>query len=443
LTAPDWLVVKKINEVAIPREKFTIDMERWPKIARERIIKFVNKQRWFPAEGINRSSYEKEIYDEYAGHGLLRIVAAEDPRVRGWLIEQEGDLFEWRFLKSRSLEIKLEVARYLFGYEKVISPRELWNKFDIEEPCFKEFKMASRRNNSIGVHFTCTPKMVGNRSALLKEGWVIAPIDNFTGSVKRAFEALLRERIKETGESLDRITRASIAEPIKELREELGRVIHRVGTMSDRIALGDYRLYTRQSLFPQCMLDLYNEVMNRGHITHQERLQLGLFLKNIGMSVEEQLLFWYERAVDNIGLTYEQFVSGPAGYQIRYMYGLEGGGTDYSAHKCESIQNNAYCTFLHQSVQQIDESLRREFKNPSNKQQELITQLLRKVVDKKPSEACAIMFQLRYNRYARPIRHPINYLQYAAKTLKLIKEEKEEEKGGKERPAPSKKGVQK
>jgi len=438
LTAPDWLVVKKINEVAIPREKFQIDMERWPKIARERIIQLVNKKRWFPAEGVNKTNYEREIYDEFAGHGLLRIVAAEDPRVRGWLVEQEGDLFEWRFLKAKSLEIKLEVARYLFGEEKVIGPRELWNRFNINEPCFKEFKMASRRDSSVGVHFTCTPKMVGNRSALLKEGFVIAPIDNFAGSLKRAFEALLRQRIKETGEAIDRVTRNSITEPIQKLREELGKVIHRAGSLSDRISIGDYRLYTRQSLFPQCMLDLYNEVMSRGHITHQERLQLGLFLKNIGMSVEEQLLFWYERAVDNIGLTYEQFAGGPAGYQIRYMYGLEGGGTDYSAHKCASIQDNGYCTFLHQSVQHIDESLRKEFKNPSRKQQELISFLLRKVVDKKPCEACAVMFQLRYNRFARPIRHPISYLQYAARTLKLIKEEEKNEEKEAEKQAKEK-----
>ena len=62
LNAPDWIVIKRISEVSIPREKFQIDMETWPTIARERITKFVNKQRWFPAEGVNRGNYNQEKF---------------------------------------------------------------------------------------------------------------------------------------------------------------------------------------------------------------------------------------------------------------------------------------------------------------------------------------------------------------------------------------------
>ncbi|MHA1212901.1 MAG: hypothetical protein ACTSSH_10615 [Candidatus Heimdallarchaeota archaeon] len=377
---PDWIVVKRINEVSVPREEMQIDMENWPTIARERVNKFVHKRRWFPAEGANRGNYNKEIYEEFAGHGLLRIVAAENPRVQGWLIEQEGDLFEWRFSKSKTTETKLEVAKYIFGEDKVIGPHELWSQFNINERDFKEFKMGTKRSGSIGVHFTCVPKLVSNRSALVKNGWVIGLINDFAGGVKIAFERKLRTRIRESKESIDRIARSSIQKPVAELKEELSKVIHTMSSGSDRIALSNFRLFTRQSVFPQCMLDLYNEIMKQGHINHDERLQLGLFLKNIGMSVDEQLQFWYDRAVDNIGLTYDQFASGAPGYQIKYMYGLVGGRTDYSAHKCSSIQDDSYCAFLHQPVKTIEENVRKEIKNPSASQEELIRKLLRMVV---------------------------------------------------------------
>jgi len=428
LSAPDWVITKRIREVSIPQEYFQIDMEDWPRIARERIKKFVQKQQWYPGEGVNRANYEKEIYEEFAGHGLLRLVAAEDPRVQGWLIEQEGDLFDWRFQKAKTTEIKIEVAKYLFGERNIIAPRDLWSKFDIEKHPFKEFKMKARRSGSMAVHFTCVPKMISSRSALLIDGWVVALIDDFAGSIKSAFENLLRVRIGESKESLDRIMRGSVSEPITELKKELSKIIHSMSVTGGKIEWGGYKLFARQSVFPQCMMDLYNEVMSQGHISHEERLQLGLFLKNIGMSVDEQLLFWYEKAVDNVGMTYEQFASGPPGYQIRYMYGLEGGRTDYSAHKCASIQDRGYCTFLHQSVAIIDENIRKEIKNPSNLQENLMRELSRKVVDKKPSEACALMFQLRYKWRSYPVKHPIGYLRQAAKALKIIKQEDPEEK---------------
>ncbi len=420
MSAPDWIVIKRINEVSVPREEMQIDMENWPAVARSRVYKFVHQQKWYPAEGANRGNYNKEIYEEFAGHGLLRIVAAEDPRVQGWLIEQEGDLFEWRFLKSKTTETKIEVAKYIFGEEKVLDPRELWSRFNIDENDFKEFKMGTKRTGTIGVHFTCASKLVSNRSALLRNGWVIGLIDDFGNSVKSAFEQKLRERIRESKESIDRIARSSIQEPVAALKDELAKVIHSMSATRDGIVISDYKLFTRQSVFPQCMLDLYNEVMNHGHINHVERLQLGLFLKNIGMTVDEQLHFWYERAVDNIGLTFDQFSNGAPGYQIKYMYGVVGGGTDYSAHKCSSIQDDSYCPFIHQSVKTIEDNLRKEFKNPSPNQEELIRNLIRFVIDKKPSEACATMFHLRYHRNAYATIHPISYLRYAAKTLKLI-----------------------
>jgi DNA primase large subunit len=199
-----------------------------------------------------------------------------------------------------------------------------------------------------------------------------------------------------------------------------------MSSTTDRIQLGNYQLFSKENVFPQCMADLYNEVAQRGHINHDERFQLGLFLKQIGMTVDEQLFFWYEKAVDNIGQSFDQFSSGPAGYQVRYIYGLEGGRTDYSAQKCETIQSNGYCTFLHQSVEEIERVIREEIQNPTRKQEELIRSLIRAVVDKRPGDACAVMFNLRYNRKARSIRHPVGYVQYAAKVLKIIIQPEEE-----------------
>ncbi|MFW9922433.1 MAG: hypothetical protein ACFFDW_03995 [Candidatus Thorarchaeota archaeon] len=422
---PDWIVVKKIDELSIPREKMKIDLEQWPKIARERIRKFTQGARWYPSRSINRGPEDQEIYEELAGHGLLRLLAAEDNRIFGWLIEQEGDLFEWRFMNSKTIQEKIEIAQYFFGENKVLGPRELWAKFNIEDNYFKDFKGGNKRTGVIGVYFSCVPKMVGNRSALIRDGWVISTVNEFSNGVKMAFESRLRERIKESGERMDRSVRSFISE----IKEELSKMIHSISSVSGKIDIGDYDLFNRQDIFPQCMLDLYNEVMSKGHIGHGERFQLGLYLKRLGMSIDEQLRFWYKQAVDNIGISYDQFINGNAGYIIRHMYGLEGGETDYDAPSCNRIQGEYYCTFMHQSIEEIDRHLRAEFKSPSYKQEELIRSLESKVIEKKPSEACAILFNLRYQRFSKPVFHPIGYSTYAAKVKKIIQiEEPDEEK---------------
>ena len=429
MSVPDWVITKRISEVSIPQEHFQIDMDEWPKIARERANKLIQGQRWFPASGALRANYEREVYEEYAGHGLLRFVAAENSRVFGWLIEQEGDLFEWRFKNAKTLQEKIAIAKYFFGDDKVIEPKEVWTKFDINHSYFKDFKMKNKRIEALGIYFACIPKMVSLRSQIIRNGWIVGSISDFSSGVKVAFERLLRDRIKEAGERMDRTVRGAV----RELQEELGKQIHAVSHALGKVNIEDYDLFNRQDIFPQCMLDLYNEVMEKGHLGHQERFQLGLFLKRLGMSIDEQLRFWYERAVDNIGMTYEQFASSTPGYIIRHMYGMEGGETDYDAPSCSRIQGEYYCTFLHQSVEEIDKSIRKEFKNPTRKLEDNIRLLESKVIDKKPSEACAVMFNLRYRRGAKPIRHPIGYSTYAARCKGIIRKEEDPQQAGKKK----------
>ena len=428
---PDWVVVKRLDEVSLPQEKFQIDMDEWPKIARERVNKFIQGKRWYPAQSASSASYEREIYEEFAGHGLLRLAAVENSRIFGWLIEQEGDLFEWRFNNAKTIQEKIDIARYFFGDDKVIGPRELWAQFKIDNKYFKDFKMGNKRTGAVGMYFTCVPKIVSNRSSLLRDGWVLGTINDFSNAVKVAFESTLRKRIKDTSARMIR----SVRDAVNEIQEEFGNLIHSVSMAQGKVDLEDYDLFNRQDIFPQCMLDLYNIVMTKGHLNHTERFQLGLYLKRLGMSIDEQLHFWYNNAVDNVGMTFDQFAYGNPGYIIRHMYGLEGGETDYNAPACSKLQFEYYCTFMHQSPEEIDKQLRKEFKNPSRKTEERIRLLESKVIDKKPSEACAILFSLRYNRGSRPVSHPINYSTWAAKVKKIIvqpeqpTDEKDKKKG--------------
>jgi DNA primase large subunit len=60
---------------------------------------------------------------------------------------------------------------------------------------------------------------------------------------------------------------------------------------ADKINLADLDFYSRKS-FPPCMKALYASLRNKHHLKHFGRLQLGLFVKGLGFTMEETVQFW-------------------------------------------------------------------------------------------------------------------------------------------------------
>lgn len=78
---------------------------------------------------------------------------------------------------------------------------------------------------------------------------------------------------------------------------------------------------------PMCMRNLHESLHTNGHLRHYGRLQYNLFLKDIGLPLEEALLFW-RRSFR--GMSDDKF-NKEYKYNIRYGYGLEGKRINYPA----------------------------------------------------------------------------------------------------------------
>lgn len=81
---------------------------------------------------------------------------------------------------------------------------------------------------------------------------------------------------------------------------------------------------------PACMRNLNNALKQNRHLKHFGRMQYSLFLKGIGLSVEEALLFW-RKSFSTI--TDDKF-NKEYRYNIRHNYGLEGGRKNYGPKEC-------------------------------------------------------------------------------------------------------------
>ena len=83
--------------------------------------------------------------------------------------------------------------------------------------------------------------------------------------------------------------------------------------------------------FPPCMRNLQNHLTASAHLKHSARIQYGLFLKGIGLSLEEALIFWrtsFSKMND------DEFQKKGYVYNIRYNYGMEGKRTNYTPYSC-------------------------------------------------------------------------------------------------------------
>ena len=87
--------------------------------------------------------------------------------------------------------------------------------------------------------------------------------------------------------------------------------------------------------FPPCMRDKFEKLSRFAHLQYADRFELNLFLKGVGLTVNETLMFWRKGVFPKGKMKAYQ---GEHTYAIRHHYGLEGAMKDYTPHNCASLQ---------------------------------------------------------------------------------------------------------
>lgn len=89
--------------------------------------------------------------------------------------------------------------------------------------------------------------------------------------------------------------------------------------------------------FPPCMRNMHEALRKEHHLRHYGRMEYGLFLKGIGLTLDDALRFFRDEFIQKV--TPERFAREYA-YNIRYNYGKEGKKTSFSAFGCSKIIND-------------------------------------------------------------------------------------------------------
>ncbi|XP_070187199.1 uncharacterized protein [Littorina saxatilis] len=97
------------------------------------------------------------------------------------------------------------------------------------------------------------------------------------------------------------------------------------------------------SKYPLCMSILLRSLRQKHRLGHHARIQLTLFLKDLGLPVHHAIALWQREYSQPPGTDCRcshnwQTDGRRYTYSIRHLYGLEGARRNYRGHSCESLQ---------------------------------------------------------------------------------------------------------
>lgn len=87
------------------------------------------------------------------------------------------------------------------------------------------------------------------------------------------------------------------------------------------------------------MRHLHAQLRRDQHLKHNGRMQYGLFLKGIGLSLEEAMMFWRKA----FGKINDDNFQRNYAYNIRHNYGQEGKRTNYTPYRYIQIVARGCC----------------------------------------------------------------------------------------------------
>jgi len=184
------------------------------------------------------------------------------------------------------------------------------------------------------VAFEQVPDLVARRRVYLTTGvaHIISP--DLVSVAASMFRALLLDSLQEHARAF--------ASKLEEETDRLGpllerlvaqRVCHATSSATDTSALTLQELPAAlMQSAPLCMRSTYQTLVEKQHLKHDARRQLTLFLKGVGVSMDDCLAFWR----GHLKLKGNEFDKRYA-YNIRHNYGAEGKRFNYAPFSCDDL----------------------------------------------------------------------------------------------------------
>ncbi|KAK9318266.1 eukaryotic and archaeal DNA primase, large subunit-domain-containing protein [Lipomyces starkeyi] len=288
------------------------------------------------------SQLDSERKKDHYSHFILRLAFCRTEELRRRFVKAETILFRMRYTSADIVEQHALLTRYNFGWT-LVPEDEKRSLQDVLNSSSSESTTHTQSFNEsyFKVPFERVPELIESRKVFIKGGVAYVPASQQLSLILTEFSEKLERALEITARALPRL-------------DEDDRLLPILGHLSKGFVAPEYipdssttapghgvvRASQIDSLvthFPVCMRTLHTALRRDCHLRYFGRQQYGLFLKGIGLSVEEALVFWrtsFSKCTD------EKF-NKEYRYNIRHNYGLEGNRRNYKPRSCAQMLTDA------------------------------------------------------------------------------------------------------
>lgn len=196
--------------------------------------------------------------------------------------------------------------------------------------------------NWFKVDWIRVPELVEHRRVLIRKGKAYVPLKEQTSMISTEFTSRLDKGLELTSRQLPRLDEDDRLSPILDHLSKNFTTPDAGFSESDSSLAGasinSSNIDSLSQHFPLCMKHLHNTLRQNSHLKHFGRLQYTLFLKGIGLSLDDCLVFWRQSFKKITDDTFNKEYR----YNVRHVYGDVGGdanrrGRGYSPYSCQKI----------------------------------------------------------------------------------------------------------
>ncbi|KAF6731524.1 DNA primase large subunit [Oryzias melastigma] len=365
------------------------------------------------------SEFEKRRKD-HISHFILRLAYCQTEDLRRWFIQQEVDLFRFRFNDlppQQKLEFlhknNLKYDTVSDEEKKALSDKLLMSSYVVSGVSLEKTEIYK-------VPFQDALDLVRGRKVYLKAGFAFVPHQEIVTIVLNDFRTQLSKALALTARSLPAVHSDERLHPLlNHLSHAYLGQDYSIQKNVGKISLEQIDPLSGKS-FPLCMRQLHQALRENHHLRHGGRMQYGLFLKGIGISLEQALQFWRSEFIRG-KVDADKFDKAYA-YGIRHMYGKEGKRADYTPYSCMKVilsnppsQGDHHgCPFRHSDPELLKQKLQFYKVSPSS-----ITQIMELVKGMHFQLACQKYFEVTHNveDSSFSLSHPNQYFLESQKLL--------------------------
>lgn len=364
------ITLEEFETWAIDRLKVLIEIESC--VARNKSLKEIELiikpvlTKYLPLSPLIKDTNEALISQErrkdYYSHFILRLVFSRTEELRRKFTKNEVILFKIRYndlqMSEKNLFIESNNDKLSWNYISDEEKNEMFDQLynatgstirtqlsidnDKLSLTAEQLKAHIKTNeNFVKLPFEKIPNLVASRSIYITKGFGYIPSSLQLNLLVIEYQENLQKQLIKTFQTIPRL-------------EEDDRLLPLLNNLSKNFASIQYESefglenvgdINSQSImtskivnhYPLCAKQLQKNLITNHHLRFQGRQQLGLFLKGIGLNVDEALKFWGYHFTTGAGAISMEKFNKEYKYNIRHTYGLEGGRNNYKPWDCGTI----------------------------------------------------------------------------------------------------------